>query len=301
MASVPVPYPPIGKPDIGSVSHNGVDFVTNTWNVPEDKDYKGTIVYVHGFSEVSELYTNFFDTLSQLGYKVFFFSQRGAPETSPGLQRGKTNEFHTFDDLDHMIELQLAARKNPQEKLILAGHSMGGGIVLNYVIHGKHRKEFKGAFVLGPLVDLHPKTQPNIVLRSLAPVIARVLPGLQIDGAINLEYITSDKKWLEYMRKRHDKHIGTTRQYHDMFLRGKKLLEREHVAKSEPTIALLVLHGTTDFINHFDATKEYTKLWPLALNAKFVPVENGRHSLFQETEEVYKPVVEEVLTFLNGL
>lgn len=42
-----------------------------------------------------------------------------------------------------------------ETKLFMAGHSMGGGIALNYGIKGKHRERLSGIYVTGPLVKLH--------------------------------------------------------------------------------------------------------------------------------------------------
>ncbi len=117
---------------------------------------KGRIVWVHGFSEFSKVYVQLFDDLSHSGYEVFFFDQRGAGLTSPGKLKGITDDFHAFDDLDFFLKKnidELEAREN--KKLFLMGHSMGGGISLNYGITGKYKDHLTGIAVSGPLVLLH--------------------------------------------------------------------------------------------------------------------------------------------------
>lgn len=300
MPEVPLPYEPKGEPILEQVPYNGVTFFTTTWKVPEDVTYKGKIIYVHGFCEHANIYTQFFDDLSQQGFEVFFFDQRGSGDTSPGKEAGKTDEFHTFDDLDFMIKRNLDAREDKSEKFFAAGHSMGGGILLNYFIHGKYKDEFKGCFVSGPLITLHPKTVPNIVLRTLQPVINRVLPNFKIDSQLRYDFITSNEKWKKFIMAHDKKLIGTVRQFNDMFVRGEKLNDKEYVAKFSPHVKLLLLHGTLDYINNIEGTRTFVKLLPPSVEKEFVEVEGARHSLFIEREELYNDVFERVLKFLNA-
>lgn len=296
---VPLPYTPIGQPIESTVPYAKLNFLTVTWKVPEGIEYKGKIVYVHGFCEHSDIYTEFFDKLSQSGYEVFFFDQRGSGETSKGKYVGKTDEFHTFDDLDHMIKLQLEARTDPNEKLYLMGHSMGGGILLNYGIHGKYKDSIRGIVVSGPLVTVHPKTQPNIIIRALQPVINATVPNLKIDSKINYDYITSNEGWKKYIQLHDTKLIGTVRLFNDMFVRGEKLLNKEYVSKFDKDIPLLVFHGTNDFINNSESSKKFVNLLPATVDKKFIPVEGARHSLFLEKPEYLDPVFSEVVEFLG--
>lgn len=294
---LPLPYTAIGEPIVELVPYNGVTFKTVTWKVPEGKEFKGKLIYVHGFCEHSDIYTQFFDNLSQSGYEVFFFDQRGAGETSPGKLVGKTDEHHTFDDLNFFIGRELES--DPTQKFFLAGHSMGGGIVLNYAIYGKYKNNVRAIVACGPLVRLHPKTEPNIIVRVLSPVINALAPGLKIDSKLNYDFITSNEGWKTYIKLHDSKLIGSIRQFNDMFERGAKLLQPAHVAKFHPDIALLVVHGSEDNINSVDASKKFIDLLSDKIDHEFVPVEGGRHSLFIEREEIYQPVLSKVLEFLD--
>lgn len=139
MTDVPIPYTPTGTPIYEKIEGNVITFLTANWKVPKGVEYKGIIVYVHGFGEYAVLYTEFFDKLSQQGYEIFFFDQRGSGDTSPGDLVGVTDEYHTFNDLDFIVKTVLDRREDKTEKVFVGGHSMGGGIVLNYAIKGKYR------------------------------------------------------------------------------------------------------------------------------------------------------------------
>lgn len=298
MSEVPIPYTAVGTPIVDTVPYDGLKFKTVTWKVPESVPYRGKIVFVHGFFEHSTIYTEFFDKLSQAGYEVFFFDQRGAGATSPGKLVGKTDEFHTFDDLDFMLKRELDARSNKSEKFFLAGHSMGGAIALNYAIYGKYKDDIRGIFVSGPLVKLHPKTQPNVLVRKLQPLINLLVPGLKIDSKIKYDYITSNEGWKNYIQKHDTKLIGTVRQFNDMFVRGDLLQDKLHVAKFKQDVPVLVLHGTNDNINDIEGSKKFIQLLPQQVDKEIVPVTDGRHSLFIENEQVFKVVFDKVVSFL---
>lgn len=122
-------------------------------------------MFVHGFAEYDAVYVRLFDDLSAAGYEVFFFDQRGSGLTSPGKLKGKTDEFHVFNDLDFFLERNLNEIKDTDNKeIFLLGHSMGGGISLNYGIHGKYKDQIRGIIVSGPLILLHVSIVLTLIL-----------------------------------------------------------------------------------------------------------------------------------------
>lgn len=293
---VQIPYTAIGVPKVSYVEHNGANFKIVEWE--HAGEYKGQILYVHGFAEDSTIYTEFFDKLSQKGYNIYFFDQRGSGETSPGKQVGKTDEFHTFNDLDFMLKRLVDAQTKP-EQLYLFGHSMGGGIILNYAIRGKYRDHIRAVVASAPMVTLHPNTQPNFIVRALSPVINRLAPNLKIDSKLNIDYVTSNKKWQQYIREHDQKLIGTSRLFFDMFARGEALTKPEYVSKFLPDIALLLLHGTDDSINHYDGSRKFYSLLSDNVDKEFVDVKEARHSLFIEKDEILIPLLDKILDFLS--
>lgn len=299
MSPVPIPYTPKGTPVVDFLPFDGIKFKTVTWAADSDVPYKGKVIFVHGFAEYSTLYTHFFDKLSQEGYEIFFFDQRGAGETSPGAEVGKTDEYHVFNDLDFMIKTNLDKRTNPAEKFVLMGHSMGGGICLNYGIRGKYKEHIRNIVTCGPLVTIHERSQPNIVLRTFAPVVSKLVPNWKIDTKLNYDFITSNEGWKKYIRLHDTKLVGTARQLCDMLNRGEALLKKDYAARFDPDIPLLLLHGTEDNINDFESSRKFFELLSDNVEKKFLPVEGGLHSLFIENEKIFKLVFAEVLDFLE--
>lgn len=296
--SVPIPYTPKGTPTTEYLPFDDLKILTVTWPAAANVPYKGKVIFVHGFHEESAIYTELFDKLSQDGYEVFFFGQRGAGETSPAADLGKTDEYHTFNDLDFVIKTNLDKRTDSTEKFVLMGHSMGGGICLNYGIRGKYKEHLRAIVVTGPLVTIHADTQPNVVLRALAPLISKLAPNYKIDTKLKYDQITSHEGWKNYIKLKETKFYGTARQLFDLLARGEALLKKDYVARFDPDIALLLLHGTKDTINDPETSRKFFNLLSDNVDKKFVPVTGALHSLFNENDKIFAEVYAEVVEFL---
>ncbi|ODV80425.1 alpha/beta-hydrolase [Suhomyces tanzawaensis NRRL Y-17324] len=296
---VEVPYKPQNTPISEKVSFNGSDFVTYSWKVPSGVEYKGKIVYVHGFFENSELYNVAFDKLVNDGYEVFFFSQRGAPETSPGDLIGDSNDFHSHNDLDFFIKRNLDARTDKSEKLFLSGHSMGGGLLLDYGIKGKYLDDIRGIAVTAPLTTVHPKTSPSAPVFYSAKLLSKILPKFKFDTKIQTQYITHDKKWAKYVADTTPKMVGTLKYLDDFISRGQGLLKKEHAAKFTTKVPLFVAHGNADFINDLEGTKKFFSLLDKNVEKQLFEVEGGFHSLLLEAPDYFDPTYEALIKFLS--
>lgn len=303
--SVPLPYTPKIQPVVEYIPYDGLKFKTVFYEHPKDTEFKGRLVWVHGFSEDSLIYTEFLDKLAGLGFDVFFFDQRGAGETSPGSGEGRSNEEHTFKDLDFMIKKNLEANpyKNDAKfnRLLLGGHSMGGGIVLNYGIRGKYKENIKGIIATGPLIEVHPSTAPNAALKLLANISYKLMPNFRLDAGLNYDYITSNEKWVDYIKKSKDKFWMSSALFHDMSARGEALLKPEYVAKFDPNISLLIFHGTDDHINYFNSTEKFYKLLNDNVDKEFVPIKDARHSLLIETDDILELILNKIVAFSQKL
>lgn len=167
------------------------------------------------------MYVKIFDQLVAEGYECFIFDQRGAGWTSPGPMRGHTDEFHVFDDMNFFLKRNLDEVAATHGKLFVGGHSMGGGIALNYGVNGKYKDQIAGIFSTGPLVELHPSTRPGKLLRLASELLMKVWPMKQMDTKLVKEYVTSDEQWRNYVATNPlmFPYIGTLRQLYEMLTR----------------------------------------------------------------------------------
>ena len=159
------PYKPGKVPIVDVVNINDLDVYTETWSVPNGVEIKGFVLIIHGFAEFSNLYYGILDFLSNNGYECLFFDQRGAGRTSQGKLKGVTNDAILMSDIDELISLKVLPKLETIKNFYLVGHSMGGGIILSYLISGKYNERIRGAVTVGPLFYNHPKTDPNFILK----------------------------------------------------------------------------------------------------------------------------------------
>lgn len=303
--SFPCPYKPVTAiPTIEYEKFDGANFAYTLWRPTTNA--KGRILIVHGFNEHCQLQYRLMDNLAQNGYESFMFDQRGSGMTSPGKLRGLTDEYHTFHDLDHFIEKNLKECQNEKIPLILFGHSMGGAIVLNYACHGKYKNEIDAYTCTGPLIQLHPHSKPSAITQLLSPLLARFLPNVRFDTGLDLEGITSDIDYRNYLAN--DKPlstpiIGSFRQIYDFLKRGDALYNNKNgyvtrnFAKDKP---VLVMHGQNDTINDPDASKKFIQTCPASdKQLKLYP--GARHSILSlESDKYFQPVFADYLEWLDN-
>jgi alpha-beta hydrolase superfamily lysophospholipase len=171
--------------------------------------------------------------------------------------------------------------------VFIYGHSLGGGIVLDYLLRKK--PDVNGAIVTSPWLRL--SFQPAKSKIILASVIKNILPGLAQPSGLVAEHISHDKEVVDaYMKDPlvHDK-ISVSLFHSAMSAAGHSL---EHAA--ELTIPLLLMHGSEDQICSPEGSKEFagrTKLAELKI------WDGGYHELHNEPFK--KDVFEYILSWVN--
>ncbi len=138
----------------------------------------GCLVISHGFGEHCGRYSKLVDTLMRIGVTTIRYDLRGHGHS--GGKRGHASSYEKYlDDLDHVIEL--ARDVSPALPTFLFGHSMGGGLVLNYAL--RRGGNLAGIISSSPWLRL--AFPPPAWKVLLAQMIVGVLPGFRI--ATNLD------------------------------------------------------------------------------------------------------------------
>lgn len=289
---------------------NGAKFGYMLWPATLDANdetakIQGRVLLVHGFGEYTKIQYRLMDFLSLNGYESFTFDQRGSGVTSPGKFKGLTNEYHTFNDLDHFIAKNLKESQKLNIPLFLWGHSMGGGIVLNYGCNGKYNNEIAGYIASGPLIILHPHTLPNKITQIISPILANCAPNFRIDTGLDLDGITSDNEYKNFLGNdpMSVPLYGSFRQIYDFLDRGKKLYNNKNnyiqnnFVKDKPVI---IFHGQDDTINDPKGSKKFFEVCPA--NDKDLKLYPGlKHSIFSlEKEEGVQQVFNDLKDWLDS-
>ncbi|CAG8551933.1 2336_t:CDS:2, partial [Racocetra fulgida] len=141
-------------------SSDDVEIYTRTWKAVSDKPI-ATVVFIHGFGEHVKRYNHVFDKFGRENIEVYAYDQRSFGET---VKRNK-NPTRLVAPTD--ITEALISRRREGIPQFLMGHSMGGCLVLNYVIDGPEKHNIAGLLCTSPLIKLTPKANPPISLYVL--------------------------------------------------------------------------------------------------------------------------------------
>lgn len=177
--------------------------------------------------------------------------------------------------------------------LFLAGHSMGGGQVLTYILHPESpyhtasKPKLSGALVWGPLITLDPSTQPWKITLVAGRLAARVLPRLQRHTPLDPELISRDKQVVEnYKADKLCHDTGTLEGLKGMLDRGLWLDEAGvDVYERAGLLPLWVGHGVCDRVTGFEGTKAFVERLGAKGDVTFCPYEGAFHTLHAELPE----------------
>lgn len=145
-------------------------------------DCRAHVVLVHGYAEHGGRYRQLVGELADAGYGCHLLDLRGHGRS--GGPRGAVERFADYrDDLDLLVESAPAEGDSP---LFLLGHSLGGLIALDYVLHRP------GLF--GGLAVSSPFLSPNLPwpVARLAAAAARLMPRLVTRSRIDARWLSHD-------------------------------------------------------------------------------------------------------------
>ena len=133
---------------------------------------KGVLAIVHGLGEHSGRYCSIVNAAVSEGYAVFGFDNQGHGQSEG--QRGHINRWQDYRD-NVQAFLQLVRQQEPNAPLCVMGHSMGGLIVLDYVLRCAQTARFK-ALNISRLIVSAPPMKPTKT-NPLKAILARLLSG----------------------------------------------------------------------------------------------------------------------------
>jgi alpha-beta hydrolase superfamily lysophospholipase len=144
---------------------------------------KGVLALVHGLGEHSGRYCPMAQVLTDAGYAVFAFDNQGHGQSEG--QRGHIESWQDYRD-NLGAFLQLVRQQEPTAPLFLMGHSLGGLIVLDYVLHQQTSLQFQALQIRGLIVSAPPIHPANNTASSLRAMLARLLSGLLPSLTLNM-------------------------------------------------------------------------------------------------------------------
>ena len=151
--------------------HKGLTIYYQCW-LPDDS-LKAVLLVVHGLAEHSGRYKNLVDYFVPKGYAVWTLDHMG---------HGKSEGARCYVDRfsDYIVDLKtfvdIVHKHQPQVRVFLVGHSMGGALATAYAV--EHQRELTGLIVSGPI--LVPTTSVSPALLAMVGLISALLPTMGV-------------------------------------------------------------------------------------------------------------------------
>ncbi|KAI7898951.1 Alpha/Beta hydrolase protein [Cokeromyces recurvatus] len=239
---------------------DGTAIFTRTWKPPSSTPTIANLVLIHGFGEHIGRYDRLLSNFARQGIESYGYDQRGWGETGKkSTQYGNNQGYNTaLRDIDDAI-LKIK-QQNRLIPIFLMGHSMGGGLILNYLAKSDIYEGvsfLSGAIASSPLITLSMpiSSVKYYTLRTLSNIV----PSVTIRAGVDPAGISHDKEEVEKYKKDPLVHdyatLATLRSFIDA---GQNMIDKPLANLIK--IPILYSHADTDPINAFNGTSEAYKL-----------------------------------------
>jgi len=207
----------------------------------------GVVCVVHGLGEHSGRYAHVAEFLHRFNLATLAIDLRGHGR-SPGYRGHVASYELLMGDLGCLLEE--AARRYAGARRFLFGHSLGGNLVLNYVL--RCRPQLAGVAVTAPALRLAFK--PPAWKLAWAHLVCRIWPTWSTTNELEVAGLSRDPAVLKAYREDPLVHNRISARLAIELLRaGQWALE--HAA--EFSVPLLLMHGNADRLTSVDASHEF--------------------------------------------
>jgi len=242
---------------------------------------RAVIIMVHGLGEHIQRYGRWADLFKESGIGF-----AGVDLPGHGRSPGSRGDIRNYDIVREMIDILINSTRQtfPGIPVYLYGHSLGGGIVLEYLIRRNPR--IAGAIVTSPWLRL--SFEPPRFKLFLASVMKNILPGLQQPSGLNVDHISHDQ---EVVRQYHDDPLVHGKISVSLFTNAMSAARFALDHSSELKIRTLLIHGSDDLITSPAGSKEFAANSP---KAELKIFDNGYHELHNEPfrHEVFQYILD---------
>lgn len=233
------------------------------------ENLRAVVILVHGRGEHIQRYSNWAGLFNEV-----MIGFAGVDLPGHGHSDGKRGHIRSYTLTDEMINILInECRKTfPGIPLFLYGHSLGGGIVLDYLL--RHDPKVKGAIVTSPWLTLSFKPKESSV--KMANIMGSIFPALIQPAGLVVEHLSHDQKVVDAFKNdplNHNKiSLGL---FHSAMSAASNALK---VAASL-NIPLLLMHGTDDLICSPEGSSEFASKTTMA---ELKLWDGGYHELHNE-------------------
>ena len=196
---------------------------------------RAILIIVHGLGGHSGLFNNLVDSLVPQGYEIYGFDLRGHGR-SPGQRGHITTWAHFREDLGRFLSWVDA--HTPKLPRFLLGHSLGGAIALDYILH--YPNGLQGVIATAPAVG---KVGVSPVRMTIGRILSCLWPSFSLNTGIAQGACSRDPAVVAAYAQdplRHTK--GSARLVTEFFTTTAWI--QSHIANLQAP--LLIMHGGAD-------------------------------------------------------
>lgn len=265
--------------------HDGLDLYYQQWQ--PDMPLKATLIIVHGLGEHGGRYMNLVNVLVPHDYAVFAFDNRGHGQ-SPG-QIGHVRCFSEFRNDVVSFVRQIQTAEQLDRPVFLMGHSLGGLIVLDVVLHGI--SGIDGVVVSSPALD---DGGISAFLMGGSRIMSRIWPSLSVKTGLDISGISRDPDVVAAYRNdplTHGK--GTPR----LATESSKTMAWCFENADRMNIPILIVHGSCDRITSPQRSREFFDRITHS-DKTYIAFEGGYHESHNDID--HKTATTEILNWLDA-
>ena len=208
---------------------------------------KAVIIFIHGIGEHIQRYNYWASLFEKEGIGF-----TGVDLPGHGLSEGRRGNIKSYKLLMEVLDILINSEKQtfPGIPVFLYGHSLGGGIVLDYLI--RKNPDIRGSIVTSPWLRL--SFEPGRAKLIIASIMKNLLPGLIQPTGLQVSHLSHDETVVENYKT-------------DPLCHGKISVSLFHGAitsakyslahASELKIPTLLLHGSNDLITSPEGSREF--------------------------------------------
>ncbi len=264
---------------------NSETFFARSWAISNPR---AVICIVHGFGEHSGRYQHVAETLCAHGFAVTAMDNFGHGKTTG--KRGYSPSFEaTMDSIQNFLDE--TEKLFPGSKKFLWGHSMGGGLVANFIL--RRQPAIIGAILGSPLFKM--AFSPPMIKVVLARIMNNIFPSFSENANLEIPAISRDAQIVKAYSQDPLVHGRmSARTFLELMDSGRWALANS----GKLNIPCLHMHGTADRLTSYNASKEFVSKAPPQL-LTFKSWEGFYHELHNEPEPDRAKVLEYVIEWMK--
>lgn len=227
------------------ITADGLNLFGQSWS-PKTETL-AVINLIHGIGEHSTRYAGMAEYYTQRGIAIYAIDYRGHGKSEG--KRGHTPSYeHLMKDIDLLVDY--SEKDNTCIKRFIYGHSLGGNLVVNYVL--RRKPNITGLIASSPWLKLG--FEPPKWQMKMANIVKNIFPALSQSTGFKKEDLSKNIKNIELYEKDDLVHGKITVK---LFVEAYDAAQWALDNASDMPVPFLLMHGDEDKMTSLEGSKEF--------------------------------------------